>query len=62
MREPTFIRIAGGLFAVIAVLHVCRLVLGWHAVIGSWIVPVWLSWVAILVFGGLAAAAFRLRR
>ena len=59
MSQKTFIRLAGVIFAVIALLHGLRLLLGWHAVIGTWQVPVWVSWLALAVSGVLAAAAFR---
>ena len=47
MKQKTFIRVAGLIFAVIALLHGLRLLLGWHAVIGTWQVPPWISWLAL---------------
>ena len=62
MRQKTFTKTAGVIFAVIAVLHLLRILLGWEAIIGGWHVPVWLSWLALVVSGVLAYTAFTLRR
>jgi hypothetical protein len=37
-----------------------RIVFGWSAVIGGWSVPMWLSWVGIIVAGALAYFGFSL--
>ncbi len=60
MKQKTFSSVAGAIFAVIAVLHLLRAVMGWPASIGSFAVPMWLSWVAILVSAFLAYSAFKL--
>ena len=62
MDQRTFLRIAGGVFALVAVLHAARLVWQWDVVIAGWVVPSWVSWVALLVAGALAAIAVRLSR
>ncbi|MBI2176349.1 hypothetical protein HYU40_03295 [Candidatus Woesearchaeota archaeon] len=59
MDKKTFSTIAGVVFAVIAVLHLLRAILGWQAVIGSFEVPMWLSWVAAVVAAYLAYSALR---
>ncbi len=62
MNQRTFTLMAGAVFSLIAVLHVLRLLFGWEAVIGGWNVPLWVSWVAIVVSGYLASTAFRVGR
>ena len=59
MSQKTFILTVGALFTVIALLHGLRLLLGWHAVIGTWQVPVWISWLALAMSGYLASTALR---
>lgn len=59
MRHKTFLAVTGVIFLVIAVLHLLRAVLGWSAVIGSFEVPIWLSWVAAVVAAYLAYSALR---
>lgn len=62
MSQRTFVRIAGDIFAVIAVLHAARLLWQWEVVIAGWVVPSWVSWVALLISGALASMAVRLSR
>ena len=54
MDQKTFTILAGVVFAVVALLHVLRIWMGWPAAIGGWAVPMWLSWVAVVVAGGLS--------
>lgn len=46
--------ISGIIFLAIALLHAARIVYSWDAVIGGWTVPLWLSWVALVISGYLA--------
>ena len=55
-----YIQITGVIFAVVALAHVVRLMLDWPAQVGGWVVPIWISWVAILVAGALCVWALRL--
>ena len=54
MSQRTFTIIASAIFGVVALLHVLRIFLGWPAVIGGWTVPMWLSWIGLVVAGGLS--------
>lgn len=59
MNRKTFSTVVGIIFSVIAVLHLLRAILGWNAVIGTFSVPMWLSWVAVVVAAYLAYSALR---
>jgi drug/metabolite transporter (DMT)-like permease len=48
------------IFSLVALLHLVRIIFGWSAVIGGWSVPMWLSWVALIVTGALAYFGFSL--
>ncbi len=61
MKQQTFNRVAGGLFAVIAGMHAWRLLRGWEAAIAGHAVPQAVSWVALVLFGWLAVTALRLK-
>ena len=63
MTEKTFATIAAVIFALVALLHLLRLVMGWSIVIDSWTVPMWLSWMGLVVAGGLSyyGARFAMR-
>jgi hypothetical protein len=41
-------------FALIGAGHLWRVLAGWPVSIGAWAVPMWPSWVAIVVAGALA--------
>jgi hypothetical protein len=60
MEQRTFVMVAGVIFALVALIHLIRICLGWPAVIGGWSVPMWASWVALIVAGGLAYFGLRL--
>ena len=61
MTLKTFARVAGIIFSLVAVLHLLRLIFRWEAVIGGWMVPMWISWIGIALAGALAYAASRVR-
>lgn len=54
MTEKTFSTITAVIFGVVAILHLLRLVLGWAVVVESWTVPMWVSWIGLIVAGGLS--------
>lgn len=58
MDKETFVSSASAIFLAIAVLHGLRIFYGWPAVIGGWVVPMWLSWVALVIAGYLAYQGF----
>jgi hypothetical protein len=62
MSQRTFTIIASAIFGVVALLHVLRIFFGWPAVIGGWTVPMWLSWIGLVVAGGLSYFGIRLAR
>jgi hypothetical protein len=54
MDQKTFTLLAGVIFAIVALLHLLRIYMGWPVVIGDWTVPMWVSWIALVVAGGLS--------
>jgi hypothetical protein len=50
--------ISGVFFAAVAVLQLLRLIYAWPAQIGTFVVPMWLSVVAVLVAAALSVANF----
>jgi hypothetical protein len=55
-----YLRISGSIFGVLGLVHVVRLLRGWPVQVAGWIVPLWISWIAVLAAGALAFRAFRL--
>jgi hypothetical protein len=52
--------VAGVIFAVVALAHLARIILDWSVIIRDWSIPMWVSWVALVVAGGLALLGLRL--
>jgi hypothetical protein len=50
----TFTTIAVVVFAIVAIAHVLRIALGWEVVVNGLVIPMWVSWIGIVVAGGLA--------
>lgn len=59
MSKTTFVKVAGVLFLLIAVVHLARLLYGWEAMIGGAVIPMTASWVAVIVSGYLAYVGLR---
>ena len=62
MSEKTFAAIAATIFGLVALVHLLRLVMGWSIVIEAWTVPMWLSWIGLVVAGALSYFGARLAR
>ena len=54
MDKNQSLMLAAVVFGVIALLHLARAILGWEAVIGSFNVPLYFSYIAVIVFGYLS--------
>ncbi len=62
MKSQTFARAAGVVFLVIGLFHLARIFYGWSAVINGWTVPVWFSWVVVIVAAYLASQGRQLTK
>jgi len=62
MSQKAFLGVSGTIFGIIAILHLARVMYGWPAQIGTFVVPTWVSWLSLLVAGYLALTAFILLR
>jgi len=62
MSERTFVAIAALIFGVVALLHLLRVIAGWSIVIDAWTVPMWVSWLALVVAGALSYFGMRVAR
>lgn len=59
MNQKIFSLVAGSIFLLVALVHVLRLAFGWTAVIAGWAVPMWVSWIALLIAGFLGFEGVR---
>ena len=62
MTQKLFNRVAGMIFAIIAILHLLRLYFHWNALIADRPVPLGASVVACIVMSYLSWQGFRLRK
>ena len=60
MDQKTFSLVAGIIFAAVALFHLVRIFAEWTLMVGDWSAPKWVSWVAVIVAGGLALIGLRL--
>ena len=59
MDQKTFSIVAGVIFTAVALFHLVRIYMDWPVMIGGWSVPMWVSWIGLVVAGGLAFFALR---
>ncbi len=62
MKKETYIQITGLIFAVVTLLHLLRLVLGFPVIFGEMGIPVWASIIGAAVGAFLAYSAFKFSR
>ena len=51
--------VAGIIFTLVALFHLVRIYMGWPVMIGDWSAPKSVSWIVLIVAGGLALFGFR---
>lgn len=61
MSHSAFHRVAGLVFAIVAIAHAVRAIRALPLLIGTTSVPVWASWVAVAGAGGLCVWSLRAR-
>ena len=57
-----YLQITGALFGLIAVAHLLRLFRHWPIDLAGYAVPLWASWLGLVLAGGLSVWAVRLVR
>jgi uncharacterized membrane protein len=60
LSSKTFFQISGIIFFIVALAHLLRILLSWQASIANWDVPMWLSYIGVIVAGYLAYNALKL--
>jgi len=62
MSTKSFLLIAGVIFGIVAIAHLLRIFMALPVTIGGWIIPMWVSWVAVIVGTGLSYTGLRFAR
>ncbi len=60
MKHNTYIKLSASIFLIVGIAHLVRALAGWDLTIGSMMVPLWMSWVALIVALLLSYFGFRL--
>lgn len=58
MKHKLYYTTVAIIFSVITVVHLARIADQWEAMIGSYPVPMWVSWAAVIIAGYLALRGF----
>ena len=62
LNRKTYMRVTATLFLIVAIMHLLRIIFGWPVEIGGLSIPLWVSWLGVLVAGGLAYFGFTQNR
>jgi uncharacterized membrane protein len=62
MTQRTYSLVTAVLFLLIALLHSLRLFRAWQVTIEGAVVPLWVSWIGLVIAAYLAYQGFRLAR
>jgi hypothetical protein len=57
-----YLQISGALFGIIALAHLVRLFRHWPIELAGYMVPIWASWLGLVLAGALSIWALRLMR
>jgi len=56
--ERGLLKFAGLVFLIVALLHLLRIAFGWNLILGEVAIPIWLSWLGVIVPGYLSYSSF----
>ena len=59
MNRRRYFLVTAVIFSVVALVHLVRIVFEWEAAIGGWSVPMWVSWLALVVSPVFAYYGFK---
>jgi len=62
MEPKKYFKITAIIFTLIGILHLIRIIKGYEAQIGGLIIPLWVSWLAVILALILATAGSKLAR
>jgi hypothetical protein len=62
MKQKTYFGLTSFVFLLVGVMHALRLLNGWHVVFGSTTIPLWVSWIGLIVGGTLSYQGYRLAK
>jgi len=60
MSEKSYFYVAGIVFSIVAVVQLFRIFGNWDVTVDGEVIPIWVSWVAVIVAAILAASGLLL--
>jgi hypothetical protein len=60
LTTRSFCMLAAAIFALIALLQLLRIFMEWSVTLNGVVIPLWTSWVAVIVAGALSLVGFRI--
>ncbi|MBI4120711.1 MAG: hypothetical protein HY457_00425 [Parcubacteria group bacterium] len=58
MKQNDYFILVGLVFVIVFTLHAFRIGYGWEATLAGWDIPMWVSWLAVIITGVLAFQSF----
>lgn len=62
MKQKTYLATTSLVFLIILIVHLLRIFNQWDVMIGQAIIPLWVSWVAVILLAYLLYSAHLLRK
>ena len=62
MSKQTYYYAVAGVFLLLTVMHLIRIFNAWDAVIAGVEIPMWMSWIAVVLAGYLAVRGYQFGR
>jgi hypothetical protein len=62
MKQKTYTMITALVFLVVGVVHLLRVLSGWEVTFNGSVIPLWISWMGVVLAGMLSYTAFRLSK
>jgi len=59
MNARSYCQLAAAIFALVAVIQLLRILMGWPISINGLAIPIWASWIVVVVAGGVSVLGFR---
>jgi len=58
----TYHYVVGSIFAIVALVHLVRIINHWPLMVGPWDIPTSFSWIGLIITAALSVWSFRLVR
>ncbi len=62
MNAKPYLYVSAAIFALVAVVHLCRLLMGWPVQLGEQSIPMAASWAGLIIAGALSLWGLRSAR